>query len=177
MKSENRAGLELVIEDVAEGVERLTVTNWPGGLACYTNQGTKAISEEYAPGVARSTIGNALPKDADIEPAVHTIVAMSRSFGEFVGFDAQNLANCVDFLNHYIPVAYRVSADPTLLAAAAQRGYLMATHVEGQTVYFPTEKAVRPMCNTWDENAIYVIALHTEIGHGIGHHTPPEDID
>src|SRR3989344_3523288 len=122
MKNENRNGVEMEIYELADGVERGVITNWPNELFIfYTDPDTKKISRKFVPEIIRSTIGKAFDiepgkmggflyalrgrrpgGDIDIERVVQPVVGMAAKFGEFGGFDADNYPNAVECINFYL---------------------------------------------------------------------------
>lgn len=186
MKNENRNGVEMEIYELADGVERGVITNWPNEpFIFYTDPDTKKISREFVPEIIRSTIGKAFDRapgkmgefyqalrdrrpggDIDIERVVQPVVGMATKFGEFGGFDADNYPKAVECINFYLErdgFDFRANDDPQHIARAVNDGYLRAVPMNGTTVYYPTRDSVRAMCDTYFEVLDYSIGLQTGV--------------
>ena len=186
MKNENRNGVEMEIYELADGVERGVITNWPNELFIfYTDPDTKKISRKFVPEIIRSTIGKAFDiepgkmggflyalrgrrpgGDIDIERVVQPVVGMAAKFGEFGGFDADNYPNAVECINFYLErdgYDFRANYNHAHIARAVNNGYLRAVPVDGTTVYYPTRDSVRAMCDTYFEGVDYALGLHTGV--------------
>jgi hypothetical protein len=196
MKRENRSGLELEIKELEQGIEKISVLNYPGGLVTYTDVESRRLTQIYAPGIVyngtyhglipeddltHEIIGRAFPpQHRELEEVVHPLISISTSLKEFSGYPLSEHPKLVTWVNHYIPprLKFTSRSDPELVKKALSEEYLRVVRIGEMEVYFPTEKSVRAMCNTRGEEGIYVIALHTGWNVGIGHrYVPPQFSD
>jgi hypothetical protein len=187
METENRNGLELRIHALENGVHKVEVTNWTDtfGLTYYTDNGSKILTTNFIPGVVNDNayrygtagrynrIGTAFPQDEkEMERVVHPLVAISTNWDEFGGVSLDGHEKIVEWTNYFlgqITKDFRCDSDKEAIDRALEAGYLRTEKIEDQKVYFPTEKAVRSMCNRRSEDFIAVIASYTGLNLGIGH--------
>ena len=190
MRKENRNGVEIELYELADGIEKGVITNWPNEpFVFYTNSDTRRISSEFVPEIIASTTGKAFDRepgelgkfkhalrdrrlvgDVEIEKVVYPVVGMAAKFGEFGGFDAANYPKAVDCINFYLEqdgFEFRANNNPEHIARAVNGGYLRSIPMDGTIVYFPTRDSVRAMCDTRLEKIDYMLALHT----GVQFHT------
>ncbi|PIN91679.1 hypothetical protein COU56_04950 [Candidatus Pacearchaeota archaeon CG10_big_fil_rev_8_21_14_0_10_31_9] len=164
MKLEDREGLRLQIHDLEAGLQKIVATNLPMPLTWYIDNEAKQLTAKYFPEIIPSTIGNAFPvDDYRQEQVVHPLVAASLLVGRFGGVTAEHYPTIVAWCNHYLSGGFFTTYDKNVLEQAVTDEYVRNAIIEKETVYFPTEKSVRAMCDTRLEVADMMLGLHTGV--------------
>lgn len=170
------------IEESGEGREKVQVLNYPMPFIGHTDPETKRLTRVYDPRIVHGSndtrIGYAFPQDErGLEEVVHPIIGIASNLGEFCGIDEENHQVAVAFSNYCLEsggYSFRTITDLSAMQEAVLAGYLRIESLDGKIIYFPTEKAVRAMCNTRIENFDYAFGLHTGVSLVGGHLKLPD---
>lgn len=158
MIRENRNGTELEISELENGIKKLIAANWGMPLTWYTDIETRNLMQNYEPDAIRQAVEEFRKKEQELCDVVAPLIAVSLPLREFGGTNAEGYKTVAAW--HQYHVAWGTD-NPEARERAIREGYLRTTEIEGNIVYFPTEKAVQLFCDTKIGTIIYSLGLHT----------------
>ncbi len=160
-----KEGLEMTYETI-ENVKVVTITNY-NDLKFYVDPEATKLTKKYTPRVVLysreifgechyscdSRLGKSFPEsDQDLEIAVAHLIEFSQIMGEFGGVTESGYHAVVELMNTS-RATKQITLTRELIENAVAKGYVRQETVGAETVYYPTEKATKPLCNTRAQDA------------------------
>lgn len=159
--------IELEITVLEHNLRSIQVLNWPMPLTLYADEEAQRLTNIYVPQPYLPAVNKFRQQEKELADIICPLIALAVPLGEFGGLSNGGYNTAIAWHNA-ISGWGRVTEG--LREKAIEEGYLRTTTLGQNTIYSPTEKAVRALCNQRSERFLFPLSLHTGVSIGIGPH-------